>query len=130
MISPDLIKFYGAKTAALYTPSPVLYKGLLHYTQSNQALLSCTEAKTGITHIDRERLNGLANVYSSLVAADEKVYITARGATGVRARRKFEPLATNKLDDRLDAPALTGNQFLKRTSVSLLHKRKVRWVIA
>ena len=65
-----------------YTPSPVLYKGLLHYTQSNQALLSCTEAKTGVTHIDRERLNGLANVYSSLVAADEKVYITARnGAT-------------------------------------------------
>ena len=100
-----------------YTPSPVLYKGLLHYTQSNQALLSCTEAKTGITHIDRERLNGLANVYSSLVAADEKVYITARnGATLVlKHGRKFEPLATNKLDDRLDAsPALAGNQIFLR----------------
>ena len=100
-----------------YTPSPVLYKGLLHYTQSNQALLSCTEAKTGVTHIDRERLNGLANVYSSLVAADEKVYITARnGATLVlKHGRKFEPLATNKLDDRLDAsPALAGNQIFLR----------------
>ena len=74
-------------------------------------------AKTGITHIDRERLNGLANVYSSLVAADEKVYITARnGATLVLEHgRKFEPLATNKLDDRLDAsPALTGNQIFLR----------------
>ena len=95
--------------------------GLLHYTQSNQAYFR-TEAKTGITHIDRERLNGLANVYSSLVAADEKVYITARnGATLVLEHgRKFEPLATNKLDDRLDVSCTGSNQiFLKRTSVSL-----------
>jgi outer membrane protein assembly factor BamB len=108
---------WSKKRGTPYTPSPVLYKGLLHYTQSNQALLSCTEAKTGETHIDRERLNGLANIYSSLVAADGKVYITARnGATLVlKHGNKFEPLATNKLDDRIDASsALVGNQIFLR----------------
>ena len=108
---------WSKKRGTPYTPSPVLYKGLLHYTQSNQALLSCTEAKTGETHIDRQRLNGLANIYSSLVAGDGKVYITARnGATLVlKHGKKFEPLATNKLDDRIDAsPALVGNQIFLR----------------
>tara|TARA_B100001123_G_scaffold387237_1_gene462326 strand:+ start:686 stop:2050 length:1365 start_codon:yes stop_codon:yes gene_type:complete len=108
---------WSKKRGTPYTPSPVLYKGLLHYTQSNQALLSCTEAKTGETHIDRERLNGLANIYSSLVAADGKVYITARNGTTLVLKhgKKFEPLATNKLDDRIDAsPALVGNQIFLR----------------
>ena len=108
---------WSKKRGTPYTPSPVLYKGLLHYTQSNQALLSCTEAKTGETHIDRERLNGLANIYSSLVAADGKVYITARngGTLVLKHGKKFEPLATNKLDDRIDAsPALVGNQIFLR----------------
>jgi len=108
---------WSKKRGTPYTPSPVLYKGLLHYTQSNQALLSCTEAKTGETHIDRERLNGLANIYSSLVAADGKVYITARNGTTLVLKhgKKFEPLATNKLDERIDSSsALVGNQIFLR----------------
>ena len=30
-----------------YVPSPILYDGLLYSTQSNQAMLSCVDAKTG-----------------------------------------------------------------------------------
>ena len=90
---------------------------MLHYTQSNQALLSCTDAETGKTYIDRERLKGLANVYGSPVAAAGKVYISGRnGVTMVlKHGKKLEPLATNKLNDRLDAsPALAGNQLFLR----------------
>ncbi|MBC8326305.1 MAG: PQQ-like beta-propeller repeat protein [Verrucomicrobia subdivision 3 bacterium] len=100
-----------------YIPSPLLYNGLLHYTQSNQALLTCTDARTGETYIDRERLNGLSNVYSSPVAGGGRVYLTARnGATLVLQHgKKLEPLATNRLNDRLDAsPALAGKQLFLR----------------
>ena len=108
---------WSKKRGTPYTPSPVIYKGLLHYTQSNQALLSCTDAETGKTYIDRERLKSLANVYSSPVAAAGKVYISGRnGVTMVlKHGKKLEPLATNKLNDRLDAsPALAGNQLFLR----------------
>ena len=108
---------WSKKRGTPYTPSPVLYKGLLHYTQSNQALLSCTDAETGKTYIDRERLKGLANVYSSPVAAAGRVYISGRnGVTMVlKHGKKLQLLATNKLNDRLDAsPALAGNQLFLR----------------
>ena len=100
-----------------YIPSPVLYDGLLFYSQSNQSLLTITDAKTGETHLDRERLRDVSNVYSSPVGANGKVYITGRnGVTLVLKRsKKLEILAQNKLSDRLDAsPALAGNQLYLR----------------
>ena len=100
-----------------YIPSPVLYDGLLFYSQSNQSLLTITDAKTGETHLDRERLRDVSNVYSSPVGAGGKVYITGRnGVTLVLKRsKKLEILAQNKLSDRLDAsPALAGNQLYLR----------------
>ena len=108
---------WNKKRGTPYVPSPVLYDGLLYYNQSSQALFSCTDAKTGETYIDRERLKGLANVYSSPVAAAGKIYVTGRnGATLVlKHGKKLDPLATNKLNDRLDAsPALAGNQLFLR----------------
>ena len=108
---------WSKKRGTPYVPSPVLYDGLLYYNQSSQAILSCTDAKTGKTFIDRERLKGLANVYSSPVAAAGKVYVSGRnGVTLVlKHGKKLEPLATNKLNDRLDAsPAIAGNQLFLR----------------
>ena len=100
-----------------YIPSPVLYDGLLFYSQSNHSLLTITDAKTGETHLDRERLRDVSNVYSSPVGANGKVYITGRnGVTLVLKRsKKLEILAQNKLSDRLDAsPALAGNHLYLR----------------
>jgi len=108
---------WSKKRGTPYVPSPVLYDGLLYYNQSSQAILSCTDAKTGKTFIDRERLKGLANVYSSPVAAAGKVFVSGRnGVTLVlKHGKKLEPLATNKLNDRLDAsPAIAGNQLFLR----------------
>jgi hypothetical protein len=47
-----------------YIPSPVLYDGFLYFTQSNQAILSCVDAKSGKVLMERTRLPGLSNVYS------------------------------------------------------------------
>jgi len=103
--------------ATPYVPSPLLYDGRLYFTQSNQAILSCVDARTGTRIIDRTRLDGLSNIYASPVAAKDRIYFTGRNGTTVvlRRSRKLKVLATNRLDDEFDAsPALAGNQLFLR----------------
>jgi len=100
-----------------YVPSPLLYDGMLYFNQSNQAILSCLDSKTGNTIIDRTRLPGISNIYASPVAADGRVYVTGRnGTTLVLSRSKeLTVLAINSLDDQFHAsPALAGNQLFLR----------------
>ena len=100
-----------------YVPSPILYDGLLYFTQSNQAILSCVDAKTGKVLMERTRLPALSNVYASLVGAGNHLYVVGRyGKTAVIKRTgKFDLVATNTLDDRFDAsPAIVGNQLFLR----------------
>ncbi len=102
-----------------YIPSPLLYDGRLYFSQSNQAIMSCLDARTGDSIIERTRLPGISNVYASPVGADQRVYITGRnGATLVlRRSRELKVLATNRLDDRIDAsPALAGDELFLRGS--------------
>ena len=105
-----------------YVPSPVLYDGLLYFTQSNQAILSCVDAKTGKVLMERTRLPGLSNVYASLVGAGNHIYVLGRyGKTTVLKRTgKFDLVATNTLSDRFDAsPAVVGDQLFLRGHKSL-----------
>ena len=100
-----------------YTPSPVLAQDLLFFNQSNQALWSCLDARTGEVYVDRERLPGLATVYASPVASKRHLFVTGRnGKTVVLDRAKrLQVVATNQLDDVFDAsPALAGDQILLR----------------
>ena len=100
-----------------YIPSPLLFGGRLYFTQSNQAILTCLDAKTGDTIIRRSRLQGLSNIYASPVAADGRIYFTGRnGRTLVLTRsRKLKVLSRNQLNDRINAsPALVGNQIFLR----------------
>jgi outer membrane protein assembly factor BamB len=100
-----------------YTPSPLLFGGLLYLLKSNNGLLSVFDAKTGTPHYRLQRLNDLPNVYASPVGADGRVYIAgADGATLVlRQGPAFEVLATNLLDDGFMAsPALVENEIYLR----------------
>jgi arylsulfatase A len=100
-----------------YVPSPVLYEGLLYFTQSNQVILSCVDAKTGKVLMERTRLPGLSNVYASLVGAGNHIYVVGRyGKTAVLKRTgKFDLVTTNTLADRFDAsPAVVGDQIFLR----------------
>ena len=96
-----------------YVPSPILYDGLLYFTQSNQALLSCVNTKSGKTYIDRTRLKGLTNIYASPVGADGRIYLNDRsGVTLVLKRsRELKVIAKNELGEQVvSSPALAGNQ--------------------
>jgi hypothetical protein len=35
-----------------YVPSPVLYDGMLYFTQSNQAILTAVDSQTGVTRLE------------------------------------------------------------------------------
>ena len=105
-----------------YVPSPVLYDGLLYFTQSNQGILTAVDSQDGDTVIQRTRLPGISNLYSSPVGADGRVYFTGRdGKTLViRHSGELEVLATNKLDDEFNtSPAMVGKQLLLRGRKSL-----------
>ena len=100
-----------------YIPSPLLYDGRLYFTQSNDGILTCLDAQTGKAIIERTRLPGIARIYASPVGAAGRVYITSRDGTTLVIRHgdAFEVLATNKLDDDIDAsPAIAGQQMFLR----------------
>mgnify|MGYP003709206259 FL=1 len=100
-----------------YVPSPILYDGLLYFTQSNQALLSCVNTKSGKTYIDRTRLKGLTNIYASPVGADGRIYLNDRsGVTLVLKRsRELKVIAKNELGEQIvSSSALAGNQLFIR----------------
>ena len=100
-----------------YIPSPVLYDGLLYFNQSNQAIVRCMDSESGETLFGPQRLGNIANVSASPVAAAGKVYFVGRNGKIIvlKRSRKYEPLATNELDELFDAsPALAGNQLFLR----------------
>ncbi len=79
--------------------SPVYYEGHLYWVHENQGLAYCLDAKTGET-VYAERLAprpGL--VYSSITAADGKLYAVSQhnGAYVLAAKPQFELLRTTSL---------------------------------
>jgi outer membrane protein assembly factor BamB len=105
-----------------YVPSPLLYDGVLYLLKSNSGILSALDAKSGTPHYQSQRLDGLAEVFSSPVGASGRVYLTGReGVTLViRQGPVFEVLAKNSLDDGFDAsPALVDNELFLRGYKSL-----------
>lgn len=111
------------KKGTPYVPSPLLYQGRLYFFSGNNAILSVFDAKTGKPIIDTARLEEMQNVYASPVGAGDHVYLTARnGVTQVikAGGEKLEVVATNKLDERIDAsPAVVGKQIFLRGEKSL-----------
>lgn len=100
-----------------YVPSPALVNGLLYFTQSNNAILTCVDVRTGAVLIERTRVPGIRALYSSPVAAAGRLYLTGRdGETVVlKQGRTFEVLATNQLDEAIDAsPAIVGDSLYLR----------------
>jgi outer membrane protein assembly factor BamB len=95
-------------------PSAVISNGLVYLCRENGDLI-CLDAKTGEelykkpTHNQRHR--------ASPVAADGKIYLTARDGTVsvVELGRTFKLLATNKLPDYINAsPAISGGRIYLR----------------
>jgi outer membrane protein assembly factor BamB len=100
-----------------YVPSPLLYDDRLYFFKGNDAMLTVLDAKSGNPVIQAERLEGVRQVYASPVGAAERVYLVGRDGSALVLKKsdRVEVLATNKLDDRIDAsPAIVGNQLFLR----------------
>lgn len=100
-----------------YVPSPLLADGKLYFTLANVNALTCLDAKTGKPHFERVRLAAASSFYGSPVAAAGRIYLTDRNGTTVVLKQgtKVEVLATNSLDDHIDAsPAVAGRQLFLR----------------
>lgn len=113
---------WSADDAAPYVPSPVLYDGQLYFTKSNNGVLVSRRASDGEIVIGETRVPDVKMVYASPVAAAGKIYLTARDGTTVVVKHgdKFEVLATNKLDDPIDAsPAIVGKELYLRSASHL-----------
>jgi outer membrane protein assembly factor BamB len=100
-----------------YIASPILYEDLLYFTKGRNAILSSVEAKTGNVIINQKRLPDEDTVYASPVGAAGRIYFSSREGTTVviKHARDFEVLATNHLDETIDAsPAIVGKEMFIR----------------
>ena len=105
------------KKGTPYVPSPLLVDGKLYFTQELNNLFTCLDAKTGKPYFEQIRLPGVNSFYASPVAAGGRIYLVDRdGVTLVlKQSTKVEVLATNELDDTIDAsPAVVGRQLFLR----------------
>ena len=117
----DAIAWKASKNTP-YVPSPLLYQNRLYLFAGNNGILSSFDAATGKLLIDAERIKDLPGVYASPVGAGGKIYLVGRNGTSVviRSGDALEVLATNKLDERIDAsPAVVGNELFLRGEQSL-----------
>lgn len=100
-----------------YVPSSLLMGERLYFFASNNAMLSCFNAKSGQALFEGERLEGPSGFYASIVGAAGRVYLAGRNGTSMvlKDSDKLEILATNKLDEKFDAsPAIAGRELFLR----------------
>lgn len=105
---------YGRGTS--YTPTGLVHDGRIYFLRRNEGVLTCLDAATGKVHYEGQRL-GLRSVYSSLIGAGGRIYITSReGVTKVvRPGNEYKEIATNRLDDTIDATAaIVGDELYLR----------------
>ena len=105
---------WSERRGAPYVCSPLLCGEFL-YVHTDQGILTCYEADTGIVQY-RRRLD--AGFVASGVAGDGRIYLTSdKGSTLVlRAGPKFEELARNPLDEEtLASPAVSDAALFIRT---------------
>ena len=108
---------WSMRKSTPYVPSPVLSGDRLYFTKSNDAYLTCVNALTGEVHYQDQLLPNVRGIYASPVAANGHVYIAGREGTTlvIKDAPKFEIVATNKLDDRIDAsPVMLDKELFLR----------------
>jgi outer membrane protein assembly factor BamB len=101
-----------------YVSSPLVYDDTLYFLRHNQNVLSRLDPSTGRPRGEPLRLEGIGDfIFSSPVAAANKIYVTGRdGVTVVlRADRENAQLAVNRLDDSFSASAalVEGELYLR-----------------
>lgn len=105
-----------------YVPSPILVDGRLYFTKANTQVLTVLDAKTGKPIGSSERIPGATSYYASPAYAAGRLYFADQSGTTVviKPGPPWEVLATNKLDETIDAsPVIVGKTLLLRTDKHL-----------
>ena len=111
-------KLWESTTGANVT-SPVYHDGHLYWA-SDKAIENCLRASDG-EEVYRERLPTRSRIYSSIVRAGNKLYVTTRdqGIVVLAAKPEYEELAVNVIESDQTlvnaSPAVSENQLLLRT---------------
>lgn len=108
---------WSVRHSAPYVPSPVLSGDRLYVSKSNDAFLACLNAHTGESFYQDQALEGMRGIYASPLAANGYLYVVGReGMVMVlKDASKFEVVATNILNDRIDAsPVMLGQELYLR----------------
>lgn len=111
-VSEDSIRWTADKTTP-DTPCPLFWEGLL-FTVTDDGIATCYDAATGEVHW-KERLGGGFKA-SPIAVAGNVYFLNVDGqCTIVAAKREFEKVAENKLDDTtIASPAVAnGNLFIR-----------------
>ena len=109
----DAVKWH-VKEATPYVPSPLLYDGRIYVCSVNQEVVSCYDAKTGEPHFVKQKMDEMKGVYASPAAAAGRIYFVGRNGVSyvLKSSDKFEVLAVNTLDDKIDcSPAFVGDEL-------------------
>ena len=100
-----------------YVPSPLLSEDTIYFLKRNDNILTAMDRKTGDVIFGPQRIQGVSNVYASIVGAAGRVYIADRnGSVAVlKDGPKLEVIALNYLDDSFNAsPAIIGSELYLR----------------
>jgi outer membrane protein assembly factor BamB len=100
-----------------HVPSPLAYDGKVYLLKQDSGILSVLDPSSGKLEYGPERLEGVADVYASPVAASGRLYVAGRDGTVevLSAWPEIATLAVNKLDEGIDAsPAIAGDELFLR----------------
>ncbi len=107
---------WSSKRGGPYTPTPVIYNGLL-YILTNNGVLSVYRAKTG-ERLYAQRVGNGGSYSASVVAGDGKIILSSEEGDMyvVKAGEKYELLAHNTMGEVVMAtPAISDGAIFVRT---------------
>ncbi|MFN3192598.1 MAG: PQQ-binding-like beta-propeller repeat protein [Aureliella sp.] len=108
--------------AAPYVASGTLHRGQLYFTKSRDGIMSAVNAETGEVIIPQKRINGVRDLYASVIAAGDHIYFTGRDGTTtvIQHGDDYEQVAVNQLGEAVDASlAVSGNEIFIRAAEHL-----------
>jgi outer membrane protein assembly factor BamB len=105
--------------------TPVISNGLI-FMVNDKGIVSCLDAKTG-QFIWKEKLKGSYSFNFAPVSIEGNIYLTDMDGvtTVIRADKKFQKVAENKLDGKFIArPVVSGNSLIMRSDTHLYRIEK------
>ena len=100
-----------------YVPSALLSGDIIYFLRRNQNILTAIDRNSGKILYREQRVQGVGDVYASIVGAAGRVYIASRNGSVavIKAGPDYEMLALNRLDDSFNAsPAIVGSELYLR----------------